>query len=83
MDTNNENSMSKTNHTTSNELVSINEDLSSTSGKKIKFGLKKKEVSKVNQNKVIQIEEEPSTNNCQESSEEKEITPIPMINKNR
>jgi len=83
MDTNNENSMSKTNHTTSNELVSINEDLSSTSGKKIKFGLKKKEVSKVDQNKVIQIEEEPSTNDCQESSEEKEITPIPMINKNR
>jgi len=70
----------KTNST--NELVCINEDIS-TSGTKIKFGIKKKEVSKVDQNKVIEIEEEPNTNNEQESSEEKEITPIPMINKNR
>ena len=83
MDTNNENSMSNTNHTTSKELVNKSEDLKSTSGTKIKFGLKKKEVSKVDQNKVIQIEEEPNTNDGQASSEEKEIKPIPMINKNR
>ena len=74
--------MSKSNHSESADLVYNNEELANKSKKKIKFGLKNKKESKVDQNKVIKIEE-PNSSNERESSEEKEIIPIPMINKNK
>ena len=76
------NNISKSNHSESEELVCNNEESASKSKKKIKFGLKNKKVSKVDQDKVIKIEE-PNSSNEQDSSEEKEIIPIPMINKNK